>query len=75
MWESLRLINRKLNEVYPFERSISGRIVLQLSLGALVGIFIRFLIYFFGEPYLPFKLDELFIASTWVIYILVNGRD
>ena len=72
MWESLRLLNRRLNEVFPFERSISGRIVLQLSLGAAIGIFIRFLIYFFGEPYLPIKLDELFIASTWVLYILAT---
>lgn len=73
MWESLRLINRWLNQVFPFERSISGRIVLQLSLGAAVGIFIRFLIYFFGESHLPIKLDELFIASTWVIYILTTA--
>jgi len=72
LWESLRFINRKLNEVYPFERSISGRIAFQLSLGAAVGVFIRFLIYFFGEPYLPFKLDELFLATTWVIYILAT---
>jgi hypothetical protein len=72
MWESLRLINQKLNEVYPFERSISGRIVRQLFLGALVGVTVRFLIYYFGEPRLPFKLDELFIASTWVLYILVT---
>ena len=72
MWESLRVINRRLNEVYPFERSISGRIVLQLSLGAVVGILVRFLIYFFGEPYLPFKLDELFLAATWVMYIVAT---
>jgi len=72
MWESLRLINKKLNEVYPFERSISGRIVRQLFLGALVGVTVRFLIYYFGEPHLPFKLDELFIASTWVLYIFVT---
>lgn len=70
MWESLRLLNRALNTAFPFERSISGRIILQLSLGAAIGIFIRFLIYFFGEPYLPIKLDGLFVASTWVIYIL-----
>lgn len=71
-WESLRLINQRLNEVFPFERSISGRIALQLFLGACVGASVRFLIYFFGEPHLPFKLDELFIASTWVLYILAT---
>ena len=72
IWESLRLINKKLNEVFPFEKNISGRIVLQLSLGAAVGIIFRFLLHLFGEPYLPFKLDELFVASTWLIYILAT---
>lgn len=72
IWESLRLINKKLNEVFPFERSISGRIALQLSLGAAVGIIFRFLLQLFGEPYLPFELDELFVASTWLIYILIT---
>jgi sensor histidine kinase YesM len=72
IWESLRFINIWLNVKYPFERSISGRIVLQVSLGALVGIVTRFLIYYFGEPYLPFKLDELFVAATWVMYIILT---
>jgi sensor histidine kinase YesM len=72
IWESLRFIHRKLDTVYPFERSISGRIALQMILGASIGTFVRFLIYFFGEPYVPFKLDELFLAATWVMYILMT---
>jgi len=72
MWESLRFINRKLNFVYPYERSISGRIALQLGLGVLVGLLVRLFIYLFGEPYLPFHLDELFVAATWALYILVS---
>lgn len=72
VWELLRQINRTLNRWYPFERSLSNRIIIQLLLGVMVGIFTRSLIYFFGEPYLPFKLDELFIAATWVLYISVT---
>lgn len=71
LWETLRYINNLLDKRYPFERSISGRIILQLFLGACVGTTIRFLIYYFWEPYVPFKLDELFLATTWFIYIMI----
>ncbi len=72
LWELLRQINIFLNKKYPFERSLSHRITLQLLLGVIVGILVRSLLYFFGEPYLPFKLDELFMAATWVLYISVT---
>jgi LytS/YehU family sensor histidine kinase len=35
----------------------------------MIGATLRFVIYYFGEPYLPFKLDELFVAVTWFLYI------
>lgn len=70
-WESLRFVNRKLNEVYPFERNITTRIIIQLIIGAIIGLVVRFLIYHFGEPLLPFKIDELFAAVTWVIYMVL----
>jgi two-component system LytT family sensor kinase len=72
MWEALRYINRRLDETFPFEKSISGRISVQLFLGAVIGLAVRFLIYFFGEPYLPIKLDELFRAATWAMYIFIT---
>src|SRR5690606_4869044 len=43
-----------------------------LLIGVAIGLFGRFLIYLFGEPYLPLKLDELFIATTWVLYPLAT---
>lgn len=70
-WESLRIINNYLNRVMPFERGTASRVIVQLLSGALVGLLIRYFIYRFGEPYLPFKLDELFAAATWVIYVFV----
>jgi two-component system, LytTR family, sensor kinase len=70
-WESLRLIHLWLNRVYPFERNLTVRMVLQLALGALVGLSVRFIIYRWGEPRLPIQLDSLFIAATWAIYILM----
>jgi len=73
-WEVLRWVHGRLNVVLPFEKSIPGRIALQLFIGVAVAIFIRFVIYKFGEPYLPIKLDSLFLASTWAIYALaVSG--
>lgn len=70
-WESLRIVNNVLNRVMPFERGPASRVLIQLLLGAIVGLVIRYFIYRFGEPYLPFKLDELFVAATWVIYVFL----
>lgn len=71
-WESLRFINRFLNRKYPFEHNLTGRVTLQLFLGALVGLIARTIIYFFGEPHIPFKLDALFLATTWALYPLAT---
>ncbi len=74
VWEALRWANSRLNVILPFEKSIPGRIALQLFVGVALAITIRFTIYKFGEPYLPIKLDSLFLASTWAIFALaVSG--
>jgi hypothetical protein len=73
MWETLRYINRKLDRWFPFEKSISGRITLQLVLGGLLGLFVRFILYFFAEPFVPFKPDEMFLAATWAIYVIFTA--
>jgi hypothetical protein len=71
-WESLLFINSWLNRVYPFERSIVGRLVIQFGIGGLIALAIRFLIYEFGEPLLPFALDSMFLAATWLLYVLAS---
>jgi two-component system, LytTR family, sensor kinase len=70
-WEALRLVNAWLNNVYPFEKNLTGRIVLQLSIGAAIGLFIRFIIYTWGEPRVPIHLDSLFLAATWALYVFL----
>jgi two-component system LytT family sensor kinase len=67
-WEVLRFIDRTLDRHMPFEDGIAQRVVVQLVLGAVAGTIVRFSIYFFGEPHLPIKLDEMFLATTWVLY-------
>jgi two-component system, LytTR family, sensor kinase len=71
-WEFFRWVNYKLDEVFPYAKSIPGRVATQIGIGALFTIFIRFLIYEFGEPYLPIQLDSLFLASTWILYVLAG---
>lgn len=71
-WEFLNFVNNRLNKVLPFERSISTRILLQLSIGAVFALVVRYGIYKFGEPSLDFKLDSLFMASTWVLYVFAS---
>jgi two-component system, LytTR family, sensor kinase len=70
-WESLRLTNYWLNKVYPFEKNIPRRIAIQLALGVLIGVTLRFIVYFWGEPHVPFKLDSLFLAATWALYVIL----
>jgi two-component system LytT family sensor kinase len=70
-WESLRITNLLLNRYYPFERSIPHRIILQFVIGTLIGLGVRALIYKWGEPYIPIKLDSLFLAITWALYAIL----
>jgi two-component system, LytTR family, sensor kinase len=72
-WEVLRYVNIRLNEVLPFEKGIARRIAIQMIIGTSLAVLVRYLIYTFGEPYLPVKLDSLFIASTWILYILASA--
>jgi sensor histidine kinase YesM len=73
-WELLRWVHGRLNVILPFDRTIPGRIAVQLMIGVALSFLIRFVIYKFGEPYLPIKLDRLFLASTWFLFALgVSG--
>ena len=69
-WESLRLVHYFLNKYYPIERSIPKRIILQVAIGIVIGLMIRAVVYKWGEPYIPFKLDSMFIATTWALYAI-----
>jgi two-component system, LytTR family, sensor kinase len=71
-WEALRLVNNWLNIKYPFERNLTGRIMLQLAIGAMIGLAIRLIIYKWAEPLLPFKLDKMFAAVTWPLYAMLT---
>ena len=71
-WEALRGVNIYLDKIFPFERNIAARIAIQISIGVVLALLIRFVIYEFGEPILPFTLDSLFLAATWIIYLLLT---
>ena len=69
-WELLRLVHNRLNKILPFEGNIALRIAVQIFVGIVVAFIVRYCIYKFGEPFLPFQLDSLFLASTWALYAL-----
>jgi two-component system LytT family sensor kinase len=69
-WELIRWVHHRLNVIFPFEKNLTARISIQMAIGGILALTIRFLIYKFGEPYLPEKLDSLFLASTWAIYTM-----
>lgn len=72
-WESLHWVNSWLNRVLPFDKNLPLRIFVQLALGVALALAIRWIIYIFGEPYLDYKLDTLFLVATWVLYVLGTG--
>jgi len=70
--EGLYQINSLLNKRLPFKASIPRRIGVQMISGAAYAITLRFLLYELGEPYLAVKLDSMFLAATWFLYILAS---
>jgi two-component system LytT family sensor kinase len=69
-WEMLRVVHIQLNKWLPFENNVALRIIIQLVAGIVLAFIIRYSVYKFGEPFLPFQLDSLFLASTWALYAL-----
>ncbi len=70
--ESLYWINTALNKNLPFRDSIPRRIAVQMISGAVYALTLRFLLYEFGEPHLNVKLDSMFLAATWFLYIIAS---
>lgn len=75
--EGIYQINSLYNRILPFHKNIPRRIAIQIISGVLYACLLRFLLYEFGEPYLTFKLDKMFLAATWFLYgigsVMVNG--
>ena len=70
--EGLYQINEFLNKQLPFKKSIPRRIASQMVSGAVYALTLRFLLYELGEPYITVKLDSMFLAATWFLYILAS---
>ena len=68
-WESFYGINRLLNRLLPYERSMSLRIVVQMLLGITVALLLRHILRIYGEPHLPFRIEGIFRLSTYALYI------
>jgi hypothetical protein len=70
--EGLFWINHALNQWLPFRTNIQRRIAVQMVSGAAYSLTLRFILYEVGEPYLTVKLDSMFLAATWFLYILAS---
>jgi hypothetical protein len=70
--EGLYQINGFLKVHLPFKDNIPRRIAVQMILGAAYALLMRFFLYEFGEPYLTLKLDSMFVAATWFLYVLAS---
>jgi two-component system, LytTR family, sensor kinase len=70
--EGVYQINWLYNRYLSFEKNVPRRIAVQLISGAAYALILRFLLYEFGEPYLDTSLDSMFLAATWLLYILAS---
>jgi two-component system LytT family sensor kinase len=70
--EGLYWVNALLDKVLPFKDSIPRRIAVQIVSGAVYALTLRFILYETGEQYLPVKLDKMFLAATWFLYIIAS---
>lgn len=71
IWESFYGINRLLNRLLPYEKSMSLRIAVQMLLGIGVTMLVRYFLFLYGEQYLPFQVDQYFRFSTYVLYVFL----
>ncbi len=70
--ESIYQFNSLLNRILPYKEQVAPRLVVQLAMGALWSLLLRFILYEVGEPYLGIELDGMFLAATWFLYILAS---
>ncbi|MGV3586128.1 MAG: sensor histidine kinase [Adhaeribacter sp.] len=72
IWYFFKWLDNFLNKVYPYERSIPGRITVQIVTGMVYILLVRAFVFWWGAPKLPIHLDELFRMSTYAVYILLS---
>lgn len=70
--EGLYQVNWFLNRKLPFKGNIPRRIAVQMVSGAAYALIMRFFLYEYGEPLINLKLDSMFLAATWFLYILAS---
>lgn len=70
--EGMYWLNKLYNRALPFRENIPRRIAVQMLSGILWALTLRLLMYKFGEPHLPQKLDTMFLAATWFLYGLAS---
>jgi sensor histidine kinase YesM len=72
IWHFFLWLNNYLNKVYPYERSIPKRIILQLVLGIIFIVLVRLVIFWWGESRLPIHMDKLFRLATYALFIFLS---
>ena len=72
IWYFFKWMDSYLNKIYPYERSIPGRITVQILIGMVYILLVRAFVFWWGAPKLPIHLDELFRMSTYAVYILLS---
>ena len=71
-WEFFSFVNRFLNKHYPFEKSIPGRMILQLVIGVSFMLLVRVYLDTTGTIDFPIKFDKFFILSTYLLSVLIS---
>jgi two-component system LytT family sensor kinase len=60
-------INHILNNILPYEKSLAGRIILQLAIGLTLLFGIHMILLSMAGDHLPFKLDKIFMLAVFIL--------
>ncbi|MDN4164664.1 histidine kinase [Cytophagales bacterium LB-30] len=73
IWEGFRGVNRLLNHYLPYENQLIRRIVVQLVLGLVLLLFLRYIIFTVVDWVgVNQEMNGLFRASTVIIFVLLS---
>src|SRR5215216_1457179 len=71
VWELILQINKKLENRYSFETQPTKRILMQVMMTELMLAPVFILTYFLVKPYLPFYIDNRFLAILFMLIFVV----
>jgi sensor histidine kinase YesM len=60
-------VNHILNKIFPYEKSLAGRIIIQLLIGLTILFGIHFILLNLAEEHIAIKIDKIFFIAVFIL--------